>query len=195
MLGGTLFAAWGYLHGNIALSHFGGAAAAAAAGLLINVLFLVGLAGLCARFRRGGGGLIGAAGFVLGFAGAALDVAHGVHGVVSASGAATVAPWYAYVRAATGLPAALVGWLPWLSYGLMLVGIDSVRTGALGGWGTLPLAMGLFGWAYRLTDSGAIEAGFAHVLLGALYSLSWVVLGSSLWSVATERTARTTSRG
>ena len=187
MLGGTLFAAWGYLHGNIALSHFGGAAA----GLLINVLFLVGLAGLCARFRRGGGGWVGAAGFVLGFAGAALDAAHGVHNVFSASGAVDVAPWYSYVRAATGLPADLVGRLPWLSYGLMLVGVGSISTGALGGWGSLPLAMGLFGWAYWLTDSGAIEAGFAHVLLGALYSLSWVVLGCLLWSAATERTAGT----
>ena len=187
MLGGTLFAAWGYLHGNIALSHFGGAAA----GLLINVLFLVGLAGLCARFRRGGGGWVGAAGFVLGFAGAAVDVAHGVHGVVSASGAADVAPWYAYVRATTGLPADLVGWLPWLSYGLMLVGVDSIRTRVLGGWGPLPLAMGLFGWAYRLTDSGAIELGVAHVLLGVLYSLSWVVLGRLLWSAAAERKAGT----
>ena len=149
------------------------------------MLFLVGLVGLCARYWEGRGSWIGAAVFALGFAGAALAVAHGIHNIFSASGVVEMAPWYVYVRATTGLPADLVGWIPWLSYGLMLVGIDSIDTGALGGWSSLPLAMGLFGWAYKLTDSGAIEMGLAHVLLGGLYGLSWLVLGCLLWSEAT----------
>ncbi len=45
---------------------------------------------------------------MFGFFGAAPSVAHGVHAFVTASGIAEPAPWYAYVRGAIGLPAAML---------------------------------------------------------------------------------------
>ncbi len=101
-LGGALFAVWGYLHGNIALSS--GPPVAAAMGLLIDTLLLVGVVGLCAWWWEGRTDLLGAVGFVLVFAGVALSVAHGIHAFVTASGIAKLAPWWVYVRAANGLP-------------------------------------------------------------------------------------------
>jgi hypothetical protein len=49
--------------------------------------------------------------------------------------------------------------------------------------------MGLFGWAYELTDSSGavVETGFPHVLFGVVYSLGWVIVGGLLWSKGTER--------
>ena len=185
MLGGTLLVTWGYLHGNIALSSSGPIVAAAMA-FLVDTLLLVGLVGLCAWWWEGRASLLGAVGFVVGFAGAALGVTHGIHALISASGMAEPDPWYVYVRAATGLPAKVFRWFPMLPIGMATVGIGSVRTGALGGWGLLPLAMGLFGGAYLLTDSGAVLGiGYAHVMFGVVYSLGWIVLGCLLWTKRT----------
>lgn len=191
MLGGVLFSVWGYLHGNVALSSFG-PTVAAAMDLLIDTLLLVGLLGLCAWWSEGQTGWLGAVGFVFGFAGAALSVAHGIHAFISASGMAEPAPWYVYVKTATGLPAKVFRWLPMLPIGMATVGISSIRAGALAGWGLLPLAMGLFGGAYHLTDSGGVfRMGFAHVLFGVVYSLSWVLLGCLLWPKGTGMNAHT----
>lgn len=176
-------AAWGYLHGNIALP-YSGAVVAKAVGLLLHVLFLAGLTGLCAWWRGERGGWLGAAGFVVGFAGALLGVAQGIHGVVSASGGVVdVATWYAYVRAVSGLPVKLLSWPPWLPVGLVAVGIDAVGARrALRVRGYSLLATGFSGCAYAFTEPGGVveEMGFAHVLFGALYSLGWVVLGCLL---------------
>jgi hypothetical protein len=181
VLGGTLLVTWGYLHGNIALSS-SGPIVAAAMGFLVDTLLLVGLVGLCAWWWGGPKGLLGAAGFVVGFAGAALSVTHGIHALISASGLAEPAPWYVYERAATGLPAKVFRWFPMLPIGMATVGIGSMRTGALGGWGLLPLVMGLFGGAYQLTDLGdVLRIGYAHVMFGVVYSLGWIVLGCLLW--------------
>ena len=186
LLGGTLLLTWGYLHGNIALSS-SGPIVAAAMDLLVSTLLLVGLVGLCAWWWEGPKGLLGAMGFVLGFAGAALGVAHGIHAFVSASGLAELAPWHVYERAATGLPTKVLRWFPVLPIGMATVGIGSVRTGALGGWGLVPLVMGLFGGAYLITDSGVVpEIDHAHVTFGVVYGLGWIVLGCLLW---TKRTA------
>ena len=183
-LGGTLLAAWGYLHGNMGGS--AGPVIAAAMGLLIDTLLLAGLAGLCAWWWEGRTNLLGAVGFVLVFVGLALSVAHGIHAFVSASGIAELAPWWVYVRAASDLPGYVVSWLPVLPVGMVVVGIGSVLSGALGGWGILPLAMGLLGAAYHLTDSGGLFGiGFAHVPFGAAYSLGWVLLGFLLWRQGT----------
>jgi hypothetical protein len=183
-LGGALLAVWGYLHGNMGGS--AGPVVAAAMGLLIDTLLLVGLAGLCAWWWEGRTDLLGAVGFVLVFVGVALSVAHGIHGFVTASGIAELAPWWVYVRAASGLPAYVASWLPVLPVGMVAVGIGSVRSGALGGWGVLPLAMGLLGAAYHLTDSGGLFGiDFAHVPFGAAYSLGWVLLGCLLWRQGT----------
>ncbi len=89
-LGGALFAVWGYLHGNIALSS--APVVAAAMGLLIATLLLAGLVGLCAWWWEGPTGWLGTLGLVLCFAGAGLNVAHGVHAFVIASGIAEPAP-------------------------------------------------------------------------------------------------------
>ena len=126
--------------------------------------------------------MLGAAGFMVGFAGAALSVTHGIHALISASGLAEPAPWYVYERAATGLPAKVFRWFPMLPIGMATVGIGSMRTGALRGWGLLPLVMGLFGGAYQLTDlGGVLMIGYAHVMFGVVYSLGWIVLGCLLW--------------
>ena len=192
-LGGALFAVWGYLHGNIVLSS--APVVAAAMGLLIDILLLVGVAGLCAWWREGRTGWLGALGFVLCFAGAALNVAHGVHAFVIASGIAEPAPWYVYTWAVLGLPAYVFHWLPILPVGLATVGIGSIRLGTLGGWGILPLAMGLLGGAYQLTDVGGIlETSFAHVPFGAGYSLGWFFLGYLLWRQGTATNAYTSQR-
>jgi len=181
VLGGALFLTWGYLHGNIALSS-SGPIVAAAMDLLVGTLLLVGLVGMCAWWWEGPKGLLGAIGFVVGFAGAALGVAHSIHALISASGLAELAPWYVYERAATGIPAKVLRLVPLLPIGLVAVGIGSVRTGALGGWGLLPLVMGLFGGAYLLTDSGVVLGiDYAHVTFGVGYSLGWIVMGCLLW--------------
>jgi hypothetical protein len=118
-------------------------------------------------------------------------VAHGIHAFVTASGIAEPAPWWVYVRAAGGLPARVARWLPVLPAGMVVVGVGSIRSGALGGWGILPLAIGLLGAAYHLTDSGGVFGiGFAHVPLGAANSLGWVLLGFLLWTEGTATQAR-----
>jgi hypothetical protein len=184
---------WGYLHGNIALSS--DPLLAPAMDLLIDTLLLVGVVGLCAWWWEGRTGRLGAVGFVFAFAGAALSVAHGIHAFVTASGIAEPAPWYVLVRAVLGLPAYVFRWLPLLPVGMVAIGIDSIRLGALGGWGILPLAMGLLGGAYHLTDSGgALGTGFGHVLFGAGYSIGWVFVGCLLCTQGTTTNTRTLRR-
>lgn len=184
VLGGAMLGIWGYLHGNIVLSS--GTALTVTMDLLINTLLLSGLGGLCAWWWQGRTSWLGAVGFVLGFAGAALSLAHGIHAFITTIGIAELAPWYMYVREAPGLPATVFRWLPVLPVGMTAVGISAIRAGALGGWGILPLAMGLSGGAYHLTDSdGIMGMSTAHASLGAVYSLSWVLLGWLLWTRST----------
>lgn len=175
-------AAWGYLHGNIALL-YSNAVVSEAVGLLLHALFLAGLTGLCAWWWGQRGGWLGAAGFVVGFFGALLGVAHGIHGVLFESGVVDVDPWHAYVRAVIGLPAKLLTWPPWIPVGLAAIGMDLVGARrALRVWGYLLLATGFCGCAYAFTEPGGIveDMWFAHILFGALYSLGWVVLGCLL---------------
>jgi hypothetical protein len=174
VLFGTLFVAWGYFHGNIALSYFS-AVLSGAMSLLINVLLLVELVGLGTWWREGRASWLGEAGFLCAFGRALLGVAHGIYGIISATGIVDTAPWYVYVRTLTGLPPKVFGRLPGVPIGLATVGVASIRAKALEGWAPLPLATGLFGWAYELTDSGVVvETGFAHSLVGVLYGLGWV---------------------
>ena len=181
MLGGALFVTWGYLHGNIALSSLG-PTVAAAMDFLINTLLLVGLGGLCTWWWEGRTDWLGAGGFVVGFAGAALSVTHSIHALISESGTAELAPWYVYVLATTGLPPKVFSWFPTVPIGMAIVGIGSIRTEALGGWGFLPLVVGLSGEAYKLTDSGGVfRMGNAHLVIGVVYGLSWVLLGCLIW--------------
>jgi hypothetical protein len=140
----------------------------------------------------GANGLAGDSGLRGRLCWAALSVTHDIHALISASGMAEPAPWYVYVRAATGLPAKVFRLLPMLPVGMATVGIGSIRAAALGGWGFLPLVIGLFGWAYQLTDSdGIFRMGYAHVVFGVVYSLSWIVPGCLLCPKRTGTTPHT----
>jgi hypothetical protein len=109
------------------------------------------------------------------------------------SGLAEPAPWYVYERAATGIPVRVFRWFPMLPIGMATVGIGSMRTGALGGWGLLPLVMGLLGEAYLFTDLGVPRIGYAYVMFGLVYSLGWIVLGCLLWPKRTATNPHTSS--
>jgi hypothetical protein len=121
---------WSYLHGNIAVSS--GPIVATAMKLLIDTLLLVAVMGLCAWWWEGRKGWLEAVGFVFGFAGVALRVAHGIHAFITAS-ITEAGPWYVYIQAASGLPADVFRWLPMLPVGMATVGIGSIRLAALEG--------------------------------------------------------------
>jgi len=168
LLAGVLFATWGYVHRDYAPWYFD--ALAATLSFVVPALFFVGLTGLYALLE-GLVGRIGKLGLVLSVAGSAMGVAYAV-------------PWSAFgtrehwLSPLARLDTPLVWWLHVFLTGLPLVGIATVGTRTLRGLGILLLAMGAFGWAYDLTDLGAIlEAHLAHVGLGLLFSLSWIALG------------------
>jgi hypothetical protein len=177
VLAGVLFAAWGYLHQGRAPQPPD--AIASVLGLVVPLLFLLGLAGFHAWSRGRTGWWLGWVGFVFGLVGAGLGVAYRL---LDMAGIATTADRYGYA-AGKGWPPQLFDWFPWLLVGLTLIGIASVQTRSLRGWTLLPLAMGILGWAYYLSDvesTGQMRA--VHVVFGVLFSLSWILLGYLLWS-------------
>jgi len=171
MLAGMLFASWGYVHGNGAYPYF--TAVAELLAFVVPLLFLVGLLGFYARRKRSSGwfewlglhlGLFGSAwGVVLSF----LDVPY----------------WYGYL-VAHGWQPRIFEWLIPVLAGLTLAGIGDLKKRASRAHGILLLGIGLLGWAYLLTDSsnGAAEGYPIHAAFGLLFSLSWVVLGYTIWS-------------
>src|SRR5688500_6073858 len=72
VLAGVLFAAWGYLHQGRAPQPPD--AIASALGLVVPLLFLLGLAGFYVRSRERAGSRLGRIGFLFGFLGAGLGV-------------------------------------------------------------------------------------------------------------------------
>jgi hypothetical protein len=184
VLGGVLFAVWGYLHADIASPQLD--AIADVLGLVVPLLFLAGLIGHYAWLQGRASGSLGGIGFIFGFGGAGLGEAYRL---LDIAGIASTADRYDYV-VGKGLPPQLFDWFPWLLVGLTLIGMASVRTGSLEGWAPLPLAMGLFGWTYYISESAGItQLRAIHVLFGLLFSLSWIGLGCLLWSTETpERT-------
>ncbi len=170
LLAGVLFATWGYVHSDDAPWYFD--AIAGALNIVVPALFLMGLIGLFV-LCKGLVGRIGKVGLVLGLAGSAMGIAYAV-------------PWSAFATREDSLSllvldTVLVWWLHIILTGLPLLGISTVGTRTLRGLGILLLAMGASGWAYYITDSGAfLEARPAHVVLGLLFSLTWVVLGLAL---------------
>jgi hypothetical protein len=179
----VLFAAWGYLHRDGASARVD--AIVGALGVVVPLLFLVGLSGFYAWSRRRVARRLGQIGFILSCIAAGLGI---FYRVLELSGTADAADRYSYL-AGKGWTPQLFDWLPWLFTGLVLVGIASMWTGTIRGRDLLPLVMGLFGWAYYLSDSaGMVQMRLAHILFGALFSLSWIVLGYLLWSEGT-RTA------
>jgi hypothetical protein len=182
VLAGILFAAWGYLHKGSASQPPD--PIASALGLVVPLLFLLGLAGYYVWSRGQAGWWLGWIGFVFGFAGSGLGVAYRL---LDIAGIASTADRYGYAVGKGWLPQ-LFDWFPWLLVGLTLVGIAFLTTGLLRGWAPLPLAMGLFGWAYYLSDlEGLVQMQAVHVLFGVLFSLGWVLLGYLLWSQGTRR--------
>lgn len=184
VLGGVLFAVWGYLHTDIASPQLD--AIADVLGLVVPLLFLVGLLGYHAWIRGRASGSLGRIGFAFAFGGAGLGIAYRL---LDVAGIASTADRYGYV-VGKGLPPQLFDWFPWLLVGLTLIGMAYVRTGSLEGWASLPLAMGWFGWTYYISESGGIvQVRAIHVLFGLLFSLSWIGLGCLLWARETaERT-------
>jgi hypothetical protein len=153
------------------------------------LLFLVGLAGLYAKCRTQTGWL-GSMGFVVSFAGAGWM---NIIGIVKAPdlyrqlGERT---WPRSVAQECGLcllqklSMLLNSPLTWLLVGLTIVGLTTIRKGALRDWSFLLLALTLFGWVYQLTDDqvGIVDLRSIHVMFGILFSLTWMLLGYALWS-------------
>jgi hypothetical protein len=170
-LAGILFVVWGYIdkpHIPPFLE-----AADAVLSFIVPALFLVGVAGL-SILCRSRGGVLGWTGLILALGGPAWGVADSI---------ADVDPLYAFF-AKLRLPPHLIGWLLPMLIGLTLVGIATVETRTLRSLGALPLATGVAGWIYYLTDSGSVfEARLVHVGFGLLFGLGWVALGGALWSV------------
>jgi len=181
ILGGVLFLAWGYVHKNAALPPYFDAIAAMLH-FIVPLLFLVGLARLYAR-RKGQAGWLGELGFILCFFGSAWGALDAV---------VPTGPWIAYMVAERDLPVVLVWWTGWiviLLTGLTLIGIDAiVAMKSSQRWDSFPLIMGLFGWAYYVTDDHKMFAiHWVHVAFGILFGLSWVVLGYVLLSEKVNR--------
>jgi hypothetical protein len=185
LLAGVLFAAWGYLHRGAAPARVD--TIVGTLGLIVPPLFSVGLSGFYAwRWGRTVQRL-GLTGLVFSYIATALEI---LYRLLEVSGTADAADRYAYL-AGRGWTPQYFDWLPWLFAGLVLVGIASMWTGPVRGWNLLPLAMGLFGWAYYLSDSGGmIQMRIAHILFGTLFGLSWIVLGYLLWSDRTKTMQR-----
>lgn len=185
-MGGVLFAAWGYVHGDEASPLY--SATADVLAFVVPALFLVGLVGLHVRHRKYSG-WIGRAGFALGFAGAAWGMAHAL--VIGPSfWPLWFALWSTLAPGKSWLPS-LFGWFPLMLDGLVLAGIAAVHASgakkvpARRGWGRLLLLVGSLGWAYHFTDGGSgafAEARLSHAVFGVLFSLGWVALGYALWS-------------
>jgi hypothetical protein len=170
VLAGTLFVMWGYIdRPDISTSL---RVAEHVLSFVVPTLFLVvvvGLAVTCARWR---GALI-SMGLILSL----IESTLGVVGSVT-----NLHPVYAYLAESSRLPQYLFDWLLLLQTGLVLTGLAAISNRPLRGIGLLLLAIGVFGWAYSLTDSRAIlEARSFHVGFGLLFSLGWSVLGLRLW--------------
>jgi len=168
---------WGYVHREEGAPWYLNLAAAVL-GIVVPLLFLVGLAGLAGvyakcRTRVGWPSLIG---FVVSFAGVGLFTIRGF----------PRAPvvFIQLDESLLQLSLLLNSPLSWLLGGLAIVGLSAVRKEALKGWGYLLVAMVLFGWVYQLTDDeiGIIDVRSVHVVFGMLFSLSWMLLGYALWS-------------
>ena len=172
MAGGLLFAVWGYLHQDNAPLYFNTIAHILAG--IVPVLFMVGLATLWIRSAGRATRLVHM-GIIVAFIGSTLGVVRGLLDIA-------VPTFYPHNALSGRVLIVLDVWTLTLFVGLLFVGLALVGTRTLRVLGSLLLAMGSFGLAYRFTDSGAIfEARLVHVGLGALFSLGWVAVGLALW--------------
>jgi hypothetical protein len=156
----VLFGAWGYLHGVI--PHVGGRVGVLA--FAPPLLFSVGLVGLRSCLKLGESRLADT-GFGLGFLGMAMGSARGV---------------------GLSVPGGRGEWgsLAILAASLTLVGIVALGRRGSGRLGALLLATAALGWIHVFTDEyPAGVARLAHLASGALFCLSWVVLGIRMYQV------------
>jgi hypothetical protein len=170
--GGLLFAVWGYLHQDNAPLYFNTIAHILAG--IVPVLFMVGLATLWIQSAGRATRLVHT-GIIVAFIGSTLGVVRSLLDIA-------VPSFYPHNALSGRVLIMLDVWTLTLFVGLLFVGIALLGTRTLRVLGSLLLAMGSFGLAYRFTDSGAIfEARLVHVGLGALFSLGWVAVGLALW--------------
>jgi hypothetical protein len=86
-------------------------------------------------------------------------------------------------------------WIPTLLVGVTVAGLATIRPKKLWSLGSLQLSMGMPGWGYYLTDSGAFfEARSVHIVFGVLFSMCWVALGLGLRAAGVQRVAEPLAR-
>ena len=182
---GVLFALWGYVDRDGAPWYLD--LGVIVLGIVVPLLFMVGLAGVYARC----GAQVGwpsVIGFVVSFGAAGWGIVTGVISAPTMYAQLGERSWEHCTAQECWLPLLLSSSLTWLLVGLSVVGLSTVRKGRLRYWAHLLLAMALFGWVYQLTDdkTGIVDVRSVHVAFGVLFSLSWVVLGYALWSSKTK---------
>jgi hypothetical protein len=170
---GVLFVAWGYLdkpniQGPIEVT-------VDLLSFAVPISFTLGLLGFYA-WCEGQQGPLCKTGLLLALIGTLWGASLGLLGIASEPAAALVNQWQW-----RHMP--LAGWDTTLFCGLGLAGIAAVGKRRLG---SLVLCMGVCGWIYHFTDSGAFfETRAVHVGFGLVFAVGWVVLGIGLlWGEA-----------
>ena len=176
-VGAALFLAWGYVDRPDLPDYL--TIVVAVLSFLVPALFLIGLIGLY-MWCKGRVGRLGEAGLLIGLIGSFFGFLHGLSSLMHLD-------YVIQGRSPSSFHTILHAvWLPVLLTGLTLVGIANIRHRSLQGVSAMALAMGVSGWIYDLTDSGAIfEVRVVHVGFGVLFSLGWVALGLAFWARAT----------
>ena len=181
IVAGVLFALWGYLHQDGAPRYLNVIVHVLAG--IVPALFMVGLATLWALWA-GRSSRLAPTGIVVGLIGSALGFVRSLVDIV-------VPTLYPHDALSGRALAVLDVWTPTLFSGLLLVGFALAGTETLRVLGAFLVAMGSFGWAYHLTDSGAIfEARLVHVGFGVLFALGWVAMGLVPWTGGYAREAK-----
>ncbi len=194
---GALFLVWGYLDREGAPWYSD--LAVLVLGIVVPLLFLVGLGGICMRMyvrSKAQVGWLGLIGFIISSAGAAGWLATGVVEAAKMYGRLGERNWSPSVVQECGfcllqkLFLLLYSPLTWLLVGLSIVGLATIRGRVPRNWGFLLLALASFGWVYQLTDdqTGIVDIRSIHVMFGILFALCWMLLGYALWSRRTRQT-------
>ena len=190
---GILFLVWGYVDREGAPWYLD--LAVLVLGIVVPVLFLVGLVGIYTRVYvkdRTQAGWLSYVGFLISLAGTAWWLTAGITNAPNlyrhlGEKTSSAPPGAQEEECGLCLLAKLSllvnSPLTWLLFGLSIVGLTIVQGKALRSWGLLLLTMALSGWAYQLTDdkTGIVDIRSIHVAFGILFSLSWMALGFALW--------------
>ena len=185
-LSGVLFALWGYVDREGAPWYLD--LAVILLSIAVPLLFMAGLAGVYAKCGPRVSGL-GVIGFIVGFGAAGWGVVAGVIRAPTMYRQLGERSWEHCTAQECGLSLLLSNPLTWLLVGLTMIGLSTIRMGRSRYWAHLLLVMSLFGWVYQLTDdkTGIVDVRPIHVAFGILFSLSWMLLGSALWSSKNEQ--------